>query len=142
MEEKVIATNPTPVTEKVVKTEPEVVAKPEVKEPEGIDPLTGPHLTNPFFYEVANYFGIEQREYDKTKEKLAVIVDWAFKEAKSKDPGDILLAIRHLEDNIQPADWGERRYANVYKYVRLASQKQSVEKMMSAFEKEGHGKSR
>lgn len=38
-EEKVPTINPTPVTQQVVKTEPEVIAKLEVKEPEGIDPI-------------------------------------------------------------------------------------------------------
>ena len=113
----------------------EDAAEKVLSEPEAIDPLTEPYMTNPFFYEIANYFGVEQKDYENTKEKLSVIVDWAFEETKSKKPEDILLAIRKLEDAIQPAEWGERRYTNVYKYVRLATKGQAIKKAMSAYER-------
>lgn len=118
--------------------EPEKIEETKAPEEEvkGIDPLNEPYMTNPFFYEVANYFGIEQGDYDATKEKLAAIVEWAYNEVGTKNTGDLLLKIREMEDSIQPPEWGEKRYANVYKYVRLASQKQSVEKAMKALEKE------
>lgn len=124
----------TPVESTVV----EPVEEKVIEEPE-IDPLTEPYITNPFFYEITNYFGIEQRDYENTKDKLSVIVDWAHEETNSRKPEDILLAIRHLEDRIQPAEWGERRYANVYKYIRLASKSQAIKKAMSAFEKNPGG---
>jgi len=110
-----------------------------VKESEGDAPadplLDGYYMTNPFFHELANFFGIEQRDFESTKDKLSVIADWAYKESQSKEPGEILLTLRRLENKIQPADWGEKRYSNVYKYIRLAMQKQSLEKSMAAFEK-------
>jgi hypothetical protein len=139
MEEEIKQSVETPTVEKSVD---EVDKKGEEpiepnKEGEPSDPLlSGHYLTNPFFHELANYFGIEEGDFDATKDKLSVIADWAYTESKSKQPEDILLAIRHLEDKIQPAEWGERRYANVYKYIRLASRKQALEKAMSAFEKE------
>lgn len=123
-----------PAVEQTSKTE-------QVKEitdttPDAVDPLLdGHYATNPFFYEVANFFGIEQEDYEVAKEKLAAIVDWAYQETGSKKPEDILLKLRELEDKVQPAQWGEKRYTNVYRYIRLASQKQSVEKAMQAFER-------
>lgn len=124
----------TPTEAPVEAVEPNVVDE-TVNEPDAVDPLTEPYITNPFFYEIANYFGIEQAEYDRTKEKLAVIVDWAYEETKSKKPEDLLLKIRELEDTLSSPDFGERRYANVYKYVRLASRAQSLKKAMSSLER-------
>jgi hypothetical protein len=116
-----------------VKTEPIIKGVPE--EAKGVDILEAPYITNPFFYEITNYFGIEQQDYDNAKEKLAAIVDWAFKDSNSKKPEDILASIRKAEDVIQPPQWGEKRYTNLYRYIRLASQKQAVQKAMSAFER-------
>jgi hypothetical protein len=121
--------------ESTVKVESEPVKVEEKVEEEHFDPLTEPYVTNPFFYEVANYFGVEQGEYDRAKDKLSVIVDWAFEETQSKKPEDILLKIRELEDTLTAPDFGERRYSNVYKYVRLASRAQSFKKAMKALEK-------
>ena len=97
------------------------------------------YLTNPFFYEVANYFGIEQRDYDVAKDNLSVIVDYITQEYGIKQPEDILLKIRSLEDTIMRPDWGTSRYKNLYKYIRLASQKQSIQKAMKAFERSPNG---
>lgn len=124
-----------PAVEKESKAE-QIKTPPVDQTPDAADPLLdGHYATNPFFYEVANYFGVEQEDYEIAKEKLAAIVDWAYTETESKKPEDILLKIRQMEDNVQPAQWGEKRYNNLYKYVRLASQKQSVEKAMKAFER-------
>jgi hypothetical protein len=126
----------TKITEEV--KAPEEAKTPEVEESktDSSDILDEPYITNPFFYELTNYFGIEQGDFEETKNKLSVIADWAYKEAESKEPGDILLKLRELENSIQPAEWGEKRYNNVYRYLRLAMQKQSLEKSMKAFEKE------
>lgn len=130
-EEPIITT-----TDTAPEVAPETPADKALNEPDSVDPLVEPYVTNPFFYEVANYFGVEQKDYETAKEKLAVIVDWAHEETKSKKPEDLLLKIRELEDTLQSPDFGERRYSNVYKYVRLASRKQSLDKAMSAFTKE------
>lgn len=96
-----------------------------------------PYYTDPLFYEVVQYFGIEQQGWDKAKNELSVIVDFAILEGKSNKMEDVLLTLRKMEDKLQPPAWGEKRYSNVYKYIRLASQKTSYEKAMSAFEKTG-----
>lgn len=130
-------------TDTVLKNEPVNIAEEgEVSsvDPEQgkADPLTsGYYLTNPFFYDIANYFGIEPGDFDVAKDKLSIITDWAVAETKSKDPGDVLLKLRELERNLTNPQWGEKRYTNVYRYVRLAVQKQSVEKAMKAFLKGG-----
>lgn len=132
-DEPIIQSETTPKTP-VETTEVTPVEK-TLQEPDAVDPLTEPYLTNPFFYEIANYFGVEQRDFEIAKDKLSVIVDWAYEETKSKKPEDILLKIREVEDNLQSPDFGERRFANVYKYVRLAARSQAIKKAMSAFER-------
>lgn len=135
-EEPVIQAETAPEIPQDVATE-ETPADKALSEPDAIDPLVAPYVTNPFFYEVANYFGVEQKDYEYAKDKLATIVDWAFEETKSKKPEDLLLKIRELEDTLSSPDFGERRYSNVYKYVRLASRKQSLDKAMKSFQKKG-----
>lgn len=134
MSEDVVKEETAPVAEPAVEAEITEADK-ALNEPDAVDPLIEPYVTNPFFYEVANYFGVEQKDYEYAKEKLATIVDWAFEETKSKKPEDLLLKIRELEDTLSSPDFGERRYANVYKYVRLASRKQSLDKAMQSFKK-------
>ena len=47
----------------------------------------------------------------------------------------MVLSLRKLEDEIQPPSWGEKRYTNLYRYIRLAAKKQSIQKAMGAFKK-------
>lgn len=96
-----------------------------------------PYYTDPLFYEVVSYFGIPQQEWANAKNELSVIVDYAILDGKSNKMEDVLVKIREMEDKLQPPSWGEKRYSNVYKYIRLASKKASFEKAMSAFTKKG-----
>jgi hypothetical protein len=95
------------------------------------------YRTSPLFYDVASYFGVSEGDYDIAKNELSVIVDYVIKEIGSNDEDKVLLKIRELEDNLysRPGD-GEKRYKNFYRYIRLASRKQSLERAMKAFEKE------
>lgn len=100
------------------------------------DPLLdGYYLTNPFFYDVANFFSIEPKDFDVAKDKLSMIVDYVTTEYGIKEADDVLLKIRELEDSITPPSWDEKRYNNLYKYIRLATKKQSIQKAMQAFQK-------
>jgi hypothetical protein len=129
---------PKPVVSDSPKTEEPT--KPEIEDiPEepAIDPDPDAYRTSPLFYEVANYFGVEDREYGVAKDKLSIIVDWAEEQSGSKKMEDVLYEIRKAENKIQKPQWGEKRYTNLYRYIRLASQKNSVEKAMSAYEKWG-----
>lgn len=96
-----------------------------------------PYYTDPLFYEVANYFDVKQEEYAGAKYKLSDIVDYVIREGKSNKPEDVLRGLRKLEDTVQPPGWGEKRYTNVHKYIRLAARKQSISQAMSAFERKG-----
>jgi hypothetical protein len=42
-----------------------------------------------------------------------------------------------MERGIAPPQFGEKRYTNVYKYVRLAQQRSSIDKAMNAFRSSG-----
>ena len=101
--------------------------------------LDGYYLTNPFFYDVANYFSIEPQDFGVTKDKLSVIVDYVVSEYDIKGADDILLKIREIEDGIVPPSWDEKRHNNLYKYIRLATKKQSIQKAMKAYERRNDG---
>lgn len=111
----------------------ELEAEPEV-DPKTLIPQDA-YRTSPIFYEVAGYFGIDSADYDAAKDQLSIIVDYAIMTGKSNKSEDVLLNIRRLENKLQPPSWGEKRYKNVYRYLRLATQKDSFQKAMSAFER-------
>lgn len=127
------------------KAEPETVdkltdVKNEAKGPD-VDTLipSDPYYLDPLFYEVASYFGIEQGEYDGAKNYLSDIVEYVIRDQKSNEPAVVLKALRELEELIQQPSWDEKRYKNVYRYIRLASKKESIQEAMGAFEKHAKG---
>lgn len=126
----------TPAPEKVtdVKTEKEVVT-PTVEEHKPIEIPQEDWQVSPLFYEVANYFNIEAKEYQRSSEKLSLITEWAINEANSNKLHDILPIIRKLEDRIMKPAWGETRYGNLYRYLRLSIKRDAWNKALDAFEK-------
>ena len=94
-----------------------------------------PYQSDPLFFEVANYFGLKQEDYDSAKNKLSDIVEYVIREIDSNKVEDIIPVIRKIEDSIQSSSWDERRYANFHKYIRLADKKSTITKMMKAYEK-------
>lgn len=124
--------------------EPQTTQKPETVEPkapeekkEEFKPIEIPledWRVSPIFYEVASYFNIEPKEYEQAAEKLSIITDWAIEQANSNKLHDILPIIRQLEDKIMKPAWGEKRYANLYRYLRLAVKRDAFNKALSAFE--------
>lgn len=147
MEEKtvepIVSTPEKPVEQPVVAETPKEEVKPEAQDKTESDPeagkadplLDGYYKTNPFFYEVAEYFNLETRDYDEAAPKLSVIVDWIVQTFDVHKPEDILMKLREGEDMVQPPTWGEKRYTNLFKYARLAAQGNSIKKAMSAFER-------
>jgi len=94
-----------------------------------------PYRLSPLFYEIAHYFGIEERDYDGAKDALSLITEWAIHETKTNRSEELLLKIRELEDAIRKPEWGERRYANVYRYLRLELQQQALNKAKAAYKR-------
>ena len=47
---------------------------------------TDPYQIDPLFYEVANYFGLEQEDHSRAKNKLSEIVDYVIQEKQSNAP--------------------------------------------------------
>lgn len=94
------------------------------------------YQTDPTFYAVADYFNIAPEDYPVAKDYLSEIVDFVIRDTQSNDSSEILAKIREIENKVQPPQWGEKRYWNIRKYIRLATKKNSIEKAMSAFEKE------
>jgi hypothetical protein len=137
----------TPVEEKVeTKTDPVVES---VKEEKPItqdkkDVADGhPHVTdmwgdsrmNPHFLTVAGFFGVTERDYSNAEPKINAILRWAEDETGSKDVGDIVKKISETSKGLQSPGMGEKAYAILYRYIRLASTKRSVEKEMDAYKK-------
>lgn len=93
------------------------------------------YRTSPLFYEVAQYFNIEDTDYDAAAPKLSVIVEWAITELKSNKAEDILLKLKDAEGQLSPPTWGEKRYTNLYRYIRLLSRRSAVDKAIHAYER-------
>lgn len=102
--------------------------------PETLVPV-GDYRTDPLFYSIADYFNVASEDYPIAKDYLSEIVDYAIKETGSNDSSILLEAIRKIEDQVQPPQWGEKRYWNIRKYIRLASKKNDIERAMGAFSK-------
>lgn len=113
-------------------------AKTETKDVD-VDKLipSDPYNIDPLFYEVANYFGLEQEDYETAKNKLSDIVEFVIRQEKSNSPEVILKSLRSLEDKIQRPGWDEKRYVNLHRYIRLAAKKETINQAMQAFEKGG-----
>lgn len=135
-----VADTPAPVAETTTKTEQvqQLTEVPnEVKEVD-VDTLipSDPYYMDPLFYEVANYFGLEEGDYDAAKNKLADIVDYVIRDIKSNQPDKVLLALRAMERGLEKPSWDEKRYTNVHKYIRLAQKAGAIQQAMKAFETE------
>ncbi len=92
------------------------------------------YLTDPFFYELADYFNIERKEYGDAAPLIREIAEYAIKVGKCKTKEDVLLSISSLERKVQPTAFGEKRYKNVYRWAKLANQKREIENEMKAYE--------
>jgi hypothetical protein len=145
MEEKVVSATQTPAVtppsaEKLEVPKTPVEAKdnkptvPETNDdPEfgKADPLLdGYYKSNPFFYEVADYFNIPTQDHADAAPKLSVIVDWLVQKYDVHTPEEILLKLRQSEDMVQKPGWDEKRYTNLFKYARLEAQQKSIGKAM------------
>lgn len=96
---------------------------------------TDSYLTSPMFHEIANFFGIEPKFYEAAKDQISVITDWAITKGQSNKIEDIYTQIRSLEDKLMPPNWGETRYQNLYRYLRMASKRDSFNQALKAFER-------
>ena len=95
------------------------------------------YRSSPLLYELTNCFRMPQSDWDNASLELSAILDFVIKDIKSNDEDKVLLKLRELEDNLytRPNE-GEKRYQVLYRYIRLASRKQAIERSMKAFEKE------
>lgn len=124
------------VKEKAKKeTEKDGLAQEAVSEEKGDLIPQMPYYSDPLFYEVANFFGLKQEDYDAAKNQLSDIVEFVIRDVNSNKVEDIIPRLRELEDSIQSPGWDERRYANLHKYIRLADKQSTIGKMMKAYEK-------
>ena len=106
---------------------------PEPPKPdESVTQMWGDSRFNPMFLKVAEYFGIDEKEYPRAVSKINTILDWAVNETKSKDMGDILLKISQTSRGLQSPGYSEKRYAILYRYVVLAREQSSLQKQMKA----------
>lgn len=78
-----------------------------------------PYQTSPLFYKLAEYFELSPKDYNSVADKLSIIADWAITKMRTNKTSTILNAIQTLEGSITKPTWGESRYANLYRYLRL-----------------------
>lgn len=95
-----------------------------------------PYRTSPLFYEIANYFGVEESEYDAAKNDLGEIVDHAIMETRSNKVEDILTYLKSIETKLATSNWDEKRYKHVYRYVRLTAKRTALDKAIKAYERQ------
>lgn len=118
------------------KTEEEIPKEKEESrwnsKPLSSDPLFS---TDPLFYKVADYFGMDPRSTDINRNKIIEILNWGKEDSPTKDDGDVLLRIKDLEKklNVLPG-MAQSRHAILYRYIVLSRQKSNVEKEMKAWE--------
>jgi hypothetical protein len=97
--------------------------------------MWGDSRMNPHFLTVAGYFGVTERDYKNAEPKINEILRWAEDETGSKDVGDIVKKIADTSKALQSPGMGEKAYAILYRYIKLARVKLSVEKEMDAYKK-------
>lgn len=95
----------------------------------------GDYRSDPLFFEVAEYFGLKEEDYNGYKHHMAHIVDYVIRDIGSNDPTKVIPRIRQIEDSLQSPGWDEKRIANVHKYIRLAAKQQVFTRMMKAYKK-------
>ena len=134
-----------PIEEPSIKKEEEII-----KEKEGLEdhredkkspwdremPISDPYFkSDPLFFKVADYLGMNERIADLNKNKIIDIINWGRNESPTKDDVDVLLRIKDVETRIgKSPGFSERRYAILHRYIFLQKQKSNVEKEMSVWE--------
>jgi hypothetical protein len=93
--------------------------------------------TSPMFYELANFLGVPEGQYEANAEQISVITDYAIEHANSNKIEDIMHTIRELEGKLQPPPWGEKRVTNIYRALRMEARYNSAKKAMGAFSRTG-----
>ncbi len=86
------------------------------------------YRNNPIFLKVAEYFGIDQKEYPNAVNKIAAIADWAVGETNSQNPSAVISKIAETSRSLQSPGMGERRYAILHRYIKLAEEGHTVDK--------------
>lgn len=86
------------------------------------------YRSNPVFLRVAEYFGIDEKEYPSAVNKIAAIADWAVGETNSNNPSEVISKIAETSRSLQSPGMGERRYAILHRYIRLAEEGNTVDK--------------
>lgn len=120
--------------EKKVKGTPE---EKQVKDLQNSPPLVnwGDQRLNPMFLKIAEYFGIDQREYPRAESKITSILEWAMEAANSKNTGDIMKKVIDTYKGLHSVGFTEKPYALLYRYIKLARQEADIKKEMSSYKK-------
>jgi hypothetical protein len=104
--------------------------------PEELMP-TGSWETSPLFYELANFLGVDSRDYEANADKISLITEYAINKTNSNKVEDIMHTIREMEEKLQPAPWGQNRASHLYQFLRMAARYDAIKKATGAFTKKG-----
>jgi hypothetical protein len=86
--------------------------------------------------EIYAYFGINdpaEISNSETKRKLNNILAYAWEKTGGGELGDLLLAIREVEDGMATPDINSQRYDKVFHYITIQRQINDLEKQRKAF---------
>ena len=115
--------------------EPEQPKQVPAEEPKSVMDMWGDLRHSPHFLAVADYFGIDSRDYSLMADKIDSVIRWAEVETQSKNVDDMLLKISKTARSLQSPGMGEKRINILYRYIKLARQRQEVDKAMKVYEK-------
>ncbi len=90
------------------------------------------YKNNPLFLKVAQFFGVNWKEYPLAVSKVAEIIDWAASEVGSNNFSDIILKISNTSKILRSGVYGDKPYATLYRYIKLASDKTILEKALKS----------
>lgn len=89
------------------------------------------YQSDPLYYKVADYFGLDSRETDLNRNKIIEIMNWGRNESATKDDGDVMTRIKDLEKKTGTLPgMVEKRHVILYRYILLSNQKTNIEKEM------------
>lgn len=91
------------------------------------------YKTSLLFLKVAEFFGIDWKEYPVAVNKVSEIIDWAAAEVGSNNISDIILKIADTSRSVRSAAYSEKPYATLYRYIRLAADKKSLDGKLKSF---------
>lgn len=106
------------VKKEVKKEEEKITPRPKEQEGSVLDKW-GDLRMSPHFLKVADYFGVDWREFPVAEKKLRTIIQWAEEKTQSSDAMDMIRHIAKTSKKLPSAGMSEKPYAILYRYIKF-----------------------